>query len=127
MTPTPRRTKVTYSSKSTLAGYFGILLRAHNIHLHFVREHKFHPKRQWRFDYADVQNKIAVEIDGGAFTQGRHGQGMGMVADREKCNAAIMLGWWVFHYCRRQDMSQFIEDYKQLTGINLDNGPQTLC
>ena len=30
-----------------------------------VREHRFHPDRLWRFDYAIPSLRIAIEIDGG--------------------------------------------------------------
>jgi len=106
------------NASSPLVSHFGFLLRVHNIQPYFVREHRFHPERRWRFDFADVQNKIAVEIDGGAFSGGRHTRGGGFVADCEKINAAIVLGWRVFRYARRQDMQQFIEDYQQLTGVH---------
>mgnify|MGYP006149714629 CR=1 FL=1 len=31
-----------------------------------VKEHKFHPKRKWRLDLAWPEEKLAVEIEGGA-------------------------------------------------------------
>lgn len=98
---------------SALAETFALILRAGNIEKRFVREHRFHPIRKWRFDFADVENKIAVEIDGGVFIQGRHSRGAGYRSDAEKFNAAAVLGWRVFRYVERKGMIQFIEDYKQ--------------
>lgn len=59
-------------------------------------EFKFHPARKWRFDFVHHQSKIAVEIEGGQFCQGRHQRPLGFEMDCEKYNAAIMLGWRVF-------------------------------
>lgn len=60
-------------------------------------EWPFHPERKWRFDYARPDLKIAIEVDGGVFTGGRHSGGVGQVKDMEKCNNACALGWLVYH------------------------------
>lgn len=60
-------------------------------------EWPFHPERKWRFDYACPELKIAIEVDGGVFTGGRHSGGIGQVKDMEKGNAACSLGWLVYH------------------------------
>lgn len=60
-----------------------------------VAEHKFHPSRLWRFDFAYPALKIAVEIEGGTWTGGRHTRGSGYAADAEKYNAAAIDGWLV--------------------------------
>ena len=59
-------------------------------------EHRFHPERRWRFDYAHLPTKTAIEINGGVWSGGRHNRGAGYLRDREKVNAAQMLGWKVF-------------------------------
>ena len=59
-------------------------------------EHRFHPERRWRFDYAHLPSKTAIEINGGVWSGGRHNRGAGYLRDREKVNAAQMLGWKVF-------------------------------
>ena len=63
--------------------------------LEVVKEHKFHPLRKWRFDYAIIELKICIEIEGGIFTQGRHIRPMGFIKDMEKYNTAAALGWKV--------------------------------
>lgn len=63
-----------------------------------VPEYRFHEARKWRFDYAWPERKIAVEIDGGVFVQGRHNRGAGYRKDTEKLNAAAELGWRVMRY-----------------------------
>lgn len=61
-----------------------------------VKEHKFHPKRRWRFDYAIPEYKIALEVEGGVWTQGRHTRPQGFLGDVEKYNQATLMGWRVF-------------------------------
>lgn len=60
-----------------------------------VREFSFHPTRKWRFDFAFPLAKVAVEIDGAVWSGGRHTRGSGYVADAEKFNEALVLGWQV--------------------------------
>jgi hypothetical protein len=62
-----------------------------------VPEYRFHATRKWRFDYAWPEQKVALEVDGGAWTQGRHTRGAGFIADQQKRNTAVDLGWRVFH------------------------------
>lgn len=60
-----------------------------------VEEHKFHPKRKWRFDYAIVEDKIAIEVEGGIWRKGggAHSRPTNIVRDIEKYNEAVRLGW----------------------------------
>jgi len=64
-----------------------------------VKEYQFamaQMKRKWKADYAWPEHKVIVEIDGGqyAFRGGRHATD----TDREKLNAAALLGWRVFRF-----------------------------
>ena len=61
-----------------------------------VKEHKFHPKRKWRFDYAIPEHRIALEVEGGVWTGGRHIRAQGFLGDMEKYNTATLMGWRVF-------------------------------
>jgi len=61
-----------------------------------VKQHVFHPTRQWRLDFAHLASKVGIEIHGGVWRSGRHTRGSGFVKDRQKMNAAISLGWRVF-------------------------------
>jgi very-short-patch-repair endonuclease len=56
-------------------------------------EYRFDKVRKWRFDYCIIDHKIAVEVEGGAYTQGRHTRGKGFIGDMEKYNAATCHGW----------------------------------
>jgi len=62
------------------------------------REYRFHDKRRWRFDFAWPEQKLAVEIEGGVWTNGRHTRGAGFIADSEKYNTAALLGWKVLRF-----------------------------
>ena len=67
-----------------------------------VREHRFHPTRRWRFDFAWPDQKIAVEVDGVLPGRGgRHQRMAGFDADTEKTNAAAILGWKVLRFTPR--------------------------
>lgn len=56
-------------------------------------EYKFHPDRNWRMDYAFVDQKVFLEVEGGVWTGGRHIRGKGFINDMEKYNAAAAIGW----------------------------------
>lgn len=60
-----------------------------------AREYRFHPERRWRFDFAWPQRKVALEVEGGTRTGGRHVRGDGFAADCEKYNTAAIMGWRV--------------------------------
>jgi len=64
----------------------------------FELEYRFHPTRKWRFDAAFPSLMIAAEIDGGAWTQGRHTRGKGFIGDQEKTNEAQLLGWEIYRF-----------------------------
>lgn len=56
----------------------------------------FYPERKWRFDFAWQAERVALEIDGGVWSGGRHGRGSGIVKEHEKFNSAASLRWRVF-------------------------------
>ena len=62
----------------------------------FVCEHRFHPTRRWRFDIAWPEIKLAVEVEGGIYTHGRHTRGVGFEQDLRKYAAAMELGWNIY-------------------------------
>ena len=60
-----------------------------------VAELKFCPDRRWRFDYAWEDRRVALEVEGGVYTGGRHTSSAGFVKDMAKYNRATVLGWRV--------------------------------
>ena len=62
-------------------------------------EHKFDANRKWRFDFAHVESKVAIELEGGIWMKGkqrgRHNSPKGFIADCEKYNTAALQGWAV--------------------------------
>lgn len=60
------------------------------------KEYRFYPERRWRFDYAIPSHRIALEVEGGVWTAGRHTRPQGFLGDIEKYNTATLLGWRVF-------------------------------
>lgn len=58
-----------------------------------LSEYRFHPLRRWRFDFAWPERMLALEIEGGIWTRGRHVRGQGFLADLEKYNEAAIMGW----------------------------------
>jgi hypothetical protein len=71
------------------------------------REYQFLPPRKWRLDFAAWSSSSpnqawAIEIEGGAFTQGRHTRGVGFIRDMEKYNHAALLGWRVLRFTPSQ-------------------------
>jgi very-short-patch-repair endonuclease len=60
-----------------------------------AREHRFWPGRRFAFDLAWPDRRLAVEIDGGVWTQGRHTRGKGYTRDCVKLAEAAIRGWSV--------------------------------
>ena len=58
-----------------------------------VAEYCFHPLRRWRLDWAWPDRRLALEIEGGVWTRGRHTRGAGFLADMEKYNHLALAGW----------------------------------
>jgi very-short-patch-repair endonuclease len=63
-------------------------------------EYRFAPPRRFRFDRAMPAVRVAVELDGGTWSRGRHVRGDGYERDCEKTNLASERGWRVFHLTR---------------------------
>ena len=68
----------------------------------FVREHLGIEGRRFRFDFADLRNMVAVEIQGGVFLYAGHSTGTGITKDCEKLALANINGWHVFQFTSGQ-------------------------
>lgn len=82
------------ANKRPLTDAFTAICRS-ELRMEVVKEFCFHPTRRWRFDYAIPSHKIALEVEGGVFTGGRHTRSKGFIGDMEKYNEAARLGWTV--------------------------------
>ena len=84
-------------------------------------EHSFYPGRRWRIDFAIVDLKIGIEIEGGVFSGGRHTRGAGFVADIEKYNSAATLGWVILRFTP-QDLNKIttFETVKKVVELKKD-------
>ncbi|HOS16259.1 MAG TPA: DUF559 domain-containing protein [Bacteroidales bacterium] len=75
-----------------------ILLCKKELNIEVKKEFRFHPIRKWRFDYAVPDKKIAIEVEGGVWTYGRHNRASGFIKDMEKYNTAAEMGWRVLRF-----------------------------
>jgi hypothetical protein len=57
--------------------------------------HKFLHERNWRFDFAWPDRRVAVEVEGGMWSEGRHVRGTGFLEDCRKYAEAALRGWLV--------------------------------
>ena len=84
------------------------------------REYRFCYGRRWAFDYAWALSEVALEIEGGVWTRGRHVRPKGFIADIEKYNAAAEMGWRVI-----RATPEMIEDGSILTLLDkMLSGPR---
>jgi hypothetical protein len=84
--------------------------------IYAVPEYRFDATRKWRFDFAlmplaDTRKgdclvsawphpgdfKLALEVQGGLFTNGRHSRGASLLKEHEKLNAAACAGWRILY------------------------------
>ena len=80
-----------------------------------VPEYQFCKDRKFRFDFAIIEKKIAIEIEGGIYTNGRHTRGKGFSNDMQKYNLAIELGWRVLRYSPDQtNKNETIDQIKKV-------------
>ena len=94
-------------SRSDLEELLAFQLKAAGLRLE--REYRFHPQRQWRFDFASPTKRLAVEVEGVAFKghgkaahlDGRHVRPKGFEEDAAKYAEAAILGWRVLRVTGR--------------------------
>jgi hypothetical protein len=75
------------------------------------REFVFHAERKWRADFAHVESRTLIEIEGGIFIKGggRHNRAAGFIADAEKYLAAFLAGWNVVRLTEAQITAPNVE------------------
>jgi hypothetical protein len=95
--PRKRKPRRTTPFISDLEASFLYFLRVRELPepvLHF----RFHPVRKWAFDCAWQSLMVAVEMEGGIFSNGAHVRGAHFESDCEKYNNAQLLGWKVYRF-----------------------------
>ena len=60
------------------------------------REFKFHDTRKWRVDFCYSSIKLAVEIEGGEWVNGRHNRQLAQ--DAEKYNELVLSGYRLLRF-----------------------------
>ncbi len=73
------------------------------------REFRFHPERKWRADFAQIESRTLIEIEGGIYIQGRHNRAAGFIADAEKYLEAFLAGWAVVRLTSAQISTPTVE------------------
>lgn len=66
-------------------------------------EYKFDSERKFKFDYANLRLKIAIEMEGGIYTGTGHAKTGRYLSDMEKYNKAAIKGWMVLRYAHGQE------------------------
>lgn len=95
------------ASSPSYAAQLQLIVNFLKIQTPITAEYRFHPPRQWRFDFAWITEKVAVEVEGGVYGRGAacptcgirrtgaHSSVSGIIADMEKYNRASLDGWIV--------------------------------
>lgn len=73
------------------------------------REYRFHPERKWRADFAQIESRTLIEIEGGLWIRGRHNRPQGFAADAEKYLEAALAGWRVLRLTELQITAPMVE------------------
>lgn len=69
----------------------------------WIAEFKFHPVRKWRFDFAHLELKILIDIQGGEWMiKSGHNTGAAYADDCNKKNVAQSMGYKVFTFTGTQ-------------------------
>jgi very-short-patch-repair endonuclease len=86
---------------SALEDTFAFQLDAYGL-TGYVREYAAIPGRKFRFDFAFIQERLLIEVQGGTFSGGAHGRGVGIHRDYEKGNLAVQHKWRVLQFDTKQ-------------------------
>jgi hypothetical protein len=70
----------------------------------WIYEYKFDSERKFKFDYANLRLKVAIEIEGGIYTGTGHAKTGRYLKDMEKYNMAAIKGWIVLRYGHGQEI-----------------------
>jgi very-short-patch-repair endonuclease len=100
-----------------LTGEDAIKLLLNQNRITFCRQYRFDSVRQFKFDFAIPEYRIAVEYEGGTWTGGGHVRGKVYSSNCEKYNLAAIQGWRVLRYTSdvlATNPGKIIDDIKTL-------------
>lgn len=84
-------------SKSALEAELALQIRALELP-EPIREYQAIKGRKFRFDFAWVDARLLVEVNGGTYTKGAHSTGQGIARDYEKIRLGQDCGWKVYPF-----------------------------
>ncbi len=73
------------------------------------REFRFHAERKWRADFAHIESRTLIEIEGGLWIQGCDNRPQGFAADAQKYLEAALAGWRVLRLTELQITAPTVE------------------
>lgn len=112
-----RSKRVTTKSTSSRDSWIEMLARYCDTNgIKHAKEYRFHHTRQWRFDFAMVDDKIAIEYEGVMSKKSRHKSVTGYTEDCNKYNEAAKMGWVVLRYTA-MNIDSSLSDIKELTQV----------
>jgi very-short-patch-repair endonuclease len=87
------------------------------------REIRFHAERKWRADFAHVESRTLIEVEGGIYIQGRHNRPQGFAADAEKYLEAALADWRVLRLTELQITAPMIERIIRFLRVDIGTKP----
>lgn len=93
-----RRRRDSFPFASSARGLGQILAIATPPGLTLQMDVRFHPRRRWQFDFAFPELKLAIEYEGGIYSQQGHTKPVRFRQDMEKYNEAQLAGWLVLRF-----------------------------
>lgn len=78
--------------------------------------------RKWALDFAFVEHKLALEVEGGYAVGGRHTSAKGFIGDQEKYNTLALLGWRLLRVTPRDVRSGAALSLVQRAFRHIDGG-----
>lgn len=99
-----------FTSPSVLEEKFISIWQQNYPQIKLAREYRFHPKRQFRFDFAHPLTSIGIECQGGIWGgKMGHNSGSGISRDCEKICLAASMGWLAFPLTEQMINPQYLK------------------